>query len=259
MKDRSSYTADRFKGSATALMLEDYHKALETIENHKVDKILDLGCGFGGVTKLVTDFFSATEVYGVDINPRRLEVAREQGIKTIEADLNTSSLPLPPDYFDLVISNGVIEHLYFYDDLITESYRVLKRGGFLVLSLPNLANYIQRFSLLLGYQPSDVNISRKIYAGTLFCSGKPVQGHIHSATLNAVKQLLEYYNFAIIATRRGDPVMTGSKWAFLFKVVGYFCPIGLARRIILIAQKPSPSLVYLSIYTPSMFGGRDER
>ena len=254
MNGKSNYIADKFRGSATALMLEDYHKALETIENHKVDKILDLGCGFGGVTKLVADFFSATEIYGVDIKPRRLEVAREQGIKTIEADLNISSLPLPSGYFDLVISNGVIEHLYFYDDLITESYRVLKRGGFLVLSLPNLANYIQRLSLLLGYQPSDVNISRKIYAGTLFCSGKPVQGHIHSATLNAVKQLLEYYNFTIIAARKGDPVMTGSRWAFLFKVVGYFCPISLTRRIIIIAQKPSPSQVNLRVYTPALGG-----
>ena len=232
-------TEDDFAVSATALMVKDYIKALQLLDNARIDRILDLGCGFGGVTKVAANFFSAKEAYGVDINPDRLKVAESRGVRTTRADINMDKLPFPPDYFDLVISNGVIEHLMFYDNLITESYRVLKKGGHLLLTLPNLANYIQRISLILGYQPSDVDISKEIYAGTIFYAGKPAEGHIHSATINAMKQLLEYYNFTVLAVRKGDPRMIGTfrKWALLFKVIGYLCPTSLARRMIVIARK----------------------
>lgn len=232
-------TEDDFAVSATALMVKDYLKALQVIGKCKIDRVLDLGCGFGGMTKVVANFFSATEVYGVDIDSERLKAAENRELRVIRADIGTDKLPFPPNYFDLVISNGVIEHLSFYDNLITESYRLLKKGGHLLITLPNLANYIQRISLLLGYQPSDIDISKEIYVGTIFHSGKPAQGHIHSATINAMKQLLEYYNFTIVAVRKGDPRMTGPffKWALLFRIIGYLCPVSLARRIIIVARK----------------------
>ena len=232
-------TEDDFAVSATALMVKDYLRALRILSNVKVVRLLDLGCGFGGMTKLVANFFSATEVYGVDIDSERLKVAESRGLQTMRADLNADKLSFPSNYFDLVISNGVVEHLSFYDNLIIESYRVLKKEGHLLITLPNLANYMQRLSLLLGYQPSDVDISKEIYAGTIFYSGKPSQGHIHSATINAMKQLLEYYNFTVVAVRKGDPRMIGpfSRWALLFKIIGYLCPVSLARRMIIIARK----------------------
>ena len=232
-------TEDDFAVSATAHMVKDYLKALQLIGKSQINRVLDLGCGFGGMTKLVANFFSATEVYGVDIDSERLKVAESRGLRTIRTDIGTGKLPFPSDYFDLVISNGVIEHLCFYDNLITESYRILKKEGHLLITLPNLANYIQRISLLLGYQPSDVDISKEIYVGTIFYSGKPAQGHVHSATINAMKQLLEYYNFTIVGVKKGDPRMTGpfSKWALLFRLIGYLCPTSLARRIIIIARK----------------------
>ena len=232
-------TEHDFAVSATALMVKDYLKALHVLDKCEIERVLDLGCGYGGMTKLVTNFFSATEAYGVDINPDRLKVAESRGLHTTRANIDTDKLPFEPDYFDLVISNGVIEHLTFYDNLITESYRLLKKDGHLLITLPNLANYIQRFSLLIGYQPSDVDISKEIYAGTIFFAGKPAQGHIHSATISAMKQLLEYYNFTIVSVKKGDPRMVGpfGKWALLFKIVGYLCPKSLARRIIIIARK----------------------
>lgn len=236
---RKVLTEDDYAISATSLMLRDYLKALQLINKCEVDRILDIGCGLGGISRLVADLLSASEVYGVDMDSERLKVAESRGVKTIKADLNTDKLPFSSDYFDLVISNGVIEHLCFYDNHITESYRVLKKGGHLVITWPNLANYIQRISLLLGYQPSDVEISKEIYVGTIFLSGRPSEGHVHSCTINAMRQLLEYYGFTVVGVRKGNPRMVGlySKWNFLFKIVGYLCPTSLARRIIIIARK----------------------
>lgn len=232
-------TEEDFATSATASMAKAYLTALKLIDDNKIDRILDLGCGFGGVTRLTAAFLSATEAYGVDNNPNILKVAQDRGLRTTKADIEVDQLPFPPDYFDLVISNGVIEHLRFFDNLLTESYRVLKRGGYLLITWPNLANYIQRISLLLGYQPSDVVISKEIYVGTMFLSGKPAINHIHTATIGAMKQLLEYYNFTLVGMRKADPKVTGTyaKWALLFKLIGYLCPAGLSRRIIIVARK----------------------
>jgi SAM-dependent methyltransferase len=104
----------------------------------KVDKMVDLGCAYGGVTATVAYRIKAKEVYGIDKLADRLEEAGKKGIITIEADLNKPPYICGGETFDLVRSNGVIEHLNWYDDLIEESYRLLKDGGHLVLAFPNL-------------------------------------------------------------------------------------------------------------------------
>ncbi len=53
----------------------------------------------------------------------------------------------------------VIEHLYNSDLVISEIYRILKRNGILILSTPNLASWINRLVLLLGYQPFSHDVS----------------------------------------------------------------------------------------------------
>lgn len=234
-------TKDDFAISMSALMLKDLQKALQFIDECKINRMLDLGCGFGGMTKLVADFFSATEVYGADINPDRLKVAEGRGLRTIRTNFEVDKLPFPPNYFDLVMSLGVIEHLRYYDNLISESYRVINEGGYFLLSWPNLGSYTQRIALLLGYQPNDVGISKEVVVGTIYNSGRRSGegGHIHSATLKAVKQLLEYYGFTMVGVKRGNPRITGkySNWSPLITTFGSLCPISLARRLIVIAEK----------------------
>lgn len=143
--------------------------------------------------------------------------------------------------FDLVMSNGVIEHLNWYDDLITESYRLLKQNGILVLTFPNLANYIQRVTLLLGYQPADVCISRKIYAGTMYCRGHypDPEPHMRSCTNGAMTDLLKYYKFKIMSVTGADPKLHGvyEKYKLFFKLIGRLMPLNLSRRLIVEAKK----------------------
>jgi 2-polyprenyl-3-methyl-5-hydroxy-6-metoxy-1,4-benzoquinol methylase len=53
----------------------------------------------------------------------------------------------------------VIEHLLNPDLAICGVLRVLKRGGFLVLSAPNLAKWLNRLLLFLGLQPRYSEVS----------------------------------------------------------------------------------------------------
>lgn len=57
-------TQEDFASSVGTLMLKDIQEALKLINKDKINRMLDLGCGFGGLTRLVANFFSATEAYG---------------------------------------------------------------------------------------------------------------------------------------------------------------------------------------------------
>lgn len=232
---------DDYAISMSTLMLKDVEKALKVIDKYEINRMLDLGCGFGGMTRLVANFFSATEAYGADMNSDRLKVAESRSLQTVKTDIEVDKLPFPPNYFDLVMSLGVIEHLRYYDNLISESYRIIKAGGYFLLSWPNLGSYTQRIALLLGYQPNDVVISKEVYVGTIYNSGERSSeaDHIHAATLKAIKQLLEYYNFTPVAVKRGNPRIVGkySNWTPLITAAGRLCPLSLARRLIIVAKK----------------------
>lgn len=57
-----------------------------------------------------------------------------------KADLSRDSIPLPDERVDLVLALEVIEHLVNPDHMLREARRVLRSGGSLVISTPNLAS-----------------------------------------------------------------------------------------------------------------------
>ena len=224
--------------SATCLMIDDYLKALGDIKG-RINTIADLGCGYGGITLLTKKYLKADKAYGIDRDTKKNALSSARGICTFNVDLNHEPIPINDNEVDLVICNGVIEHLAFYDNVLLEAYRILRHDGYFFITMPNLANYIQRISLLLGYQPSDVSVSSKIQVGTLFDAGKETVGHAHSATLGAITQLLNYYNFEVISVRKGKPKVIGTYMYLnpIMKIIGYIVPKTLARRLIIVSQK----------------------
>jgi hypothetical protein len=96
----------------------------------------------------------------------------------------------------------------------------LKRGGIAFISVPNLGSWIDRLSLLLGYQPPSVEVS-EIYSVGLppFHPRRQSISYVHSVTLKALKQLLKAYNFEILKV-------------YILKVYGARIPdIDLKRKI----------------------------
>ncbi|MFN2507440.1 MAG: class I SAM-dependent methyltransferase [Chthoniobacterales bacterium] len=63
-------------------------------------------------------------------------------------DLNTGPLPYPDASFDLVTCTEVIEHLEHYEGVMREISRVLRPGGVLVVSTPNVLNLRSRLRYL---------------------------------------------------------------------------------------------------------------
>jgi ubiquinone/menaquinone biosynthesis C-methylase UbiE len=103
--------------------------------------ILDAGCGTGYNLKCLEKYGAST---GVDINNNALAYCRKRGINRISR-ASVSELPFREESFDLVISADVLYHRAVQDDLtaIKEIYRVLKKGGVLMVNLP-AHNYLKR-------------------------------------------------------------------------------------------------------------------
>ncbi len=101
------------------------------------DVCLDLGCGDGYGTKLLAA--TAREVVGVDIDERTIERAGEKyGSENCKFQkYDGKKLPFPEGTFDLVACFHVIEHVRDDISFISEIFRVLKKGGNLILSTPN--------------------------------------------------------------------------------------------------------------------------
>jgi ubiquinone/menaquinone biosynthesis C-methylase UbiE len=198
---------------------------------HEKERMLDLGCGYGGLTILMGKLLGIRELYGIDIDDNRLQVAKSRGICAFKLNLEEERFPFPDNYFDLVTTFGVLEHLKFYDNVIAEAYRVLKEGGLFLISTTNLASYVNRMALLLGYQPRNLEISRQKLVGIMGVYKsvyKEIQtaGHISSPTLCALRQLLESYGFQVEKTWGSGMVWSedlkiNSVWLVLIRVFDY--------------------------------------
>jgi len=87
------------------------------------------------------------------------------GIKTFHCDLSRDPISLPSESIDLITALEVIEHLVNTDHVLREVYRVLKKGGHFLITTPNLAGWINRITILFGYQPYNTEVSTEILAG----------------------------------------------------------------------------------------------
>jgi SAM-dependent methyltransferase len=101
--------------------------------------IVDLGCGEG---VLVREFRAAgREISGIDMN--------YEGEGVTLGDVRHTALP--ESSFDVAMMLDVFEHLAFEDQPATldEVRRILRPGGTLLLSVPNLAHFNSRVTFLL--------------------------------------------------------------------------------------------------------------
>jgi len=104
------------------------------IADKKNNKILDVGCGNGYFSQIAE--FIGWDAVGIDIDSEAVKTANQLGVKAIESNLY--NIPFDNESFDVVTMNHVIEHLHEPLTALREVLRVLKPGGMIWLSTPNL-------------------------------------------------------------------------------------------------------------------------
>jgi SAM-dependent methyltransferase len=126
-------------------------------------RLLDLGCDDGGWSQRLAFESRAGSIEGVEIVPEAADLAEARGIKVARLNLNHPLEELESERYDLVHANQVIEHVTNVDTFVSEVYRLLKPGGYAVISTENGSSWHNVFAAILGWQIfSLTNVSGKM-------------------------------------------------------------------------------------------------
>jgi SAM-dependent methyltransferase len=113
-------------------------------------RFLELGCA-GSIW--LGHFASAAEVWGLDYSATGIEHLRAEmrssGVRLVVGDLFDPRNGVPRGYFDLVFSDGLLEHFSDARSTVEAFASYVKPGGILVTSVPNMHGLIGRLHRLV--------------------------------------------------------------------------------------------------------------
>jgi SAM-dependent methyltransferase len=127
--------------------------ALKTTGPHKT--LLDVGCWDGENTLIWSAAAQSKRVYGIEAIASAAKLATKKNIKTYSVLADKDKWPISTHSLDCIVSNQLVEHLTNLDHYFSESFRVLKPGGFLISSTNNLSSWHNIFATALGWAPFD--------------------------------------------------------------------------------------------------------
>ncbi|UNK48881.1 glycosyltransferase [Lysobacter sp. S4-A87] len=126
------------------LSLEHWHRYAWCRNAMKGLRVLDVACGEGYGSALLASV--AESVVGADISEEAVAHARAHypldNVEFVQA--SATALPFADAQFDAVVSFETLEHLSEQEEMLTQIRRVLKPGGFFIVSSPNKEVYSDR-------------------------------------------------------------------------------------------------------------------
>jgi Methylase involved in ubiquinone/menaquinone biosynthesis len=194
----------------------------------KCNTLLDVGCGDGVIALFLRRRVS--KIYGIDKSERVMKIAKKRGMFVQKIDLDKEKLPFSNLYFDFVTCLDVVEHVRDPHGLIREIYRVLKKGGTLIITAPNIRFSDHLVRLILNGHFPITSEDKSAYDG----------GHIHYFTFSDLRDILQSEGFRVVKEegiinkpKRGirgkiGEIIMGKKFMREFRSPG----------ILIVAQKP---------------------
>ena len=175
-----------------------FRRVVDFFQNYQPKNLLDIGCGNGFLTGKVRDALHLDMVDGIDIMADK--ITSPQWLRLLRVDIDKEDLPYPNNSFDAVHCSEVLEHVYDVDHLLDEIYRVLSPKGVCILTTPNLASWVNRLVLLMGFQPFSLPASVKYErAGELkFVYTLGHRGHFRVLTSGSLREILGLHSFKIV-------------------------------------------------------------
>jgi len=155
---------------------------------------VDLGCGAGEIIRDVSDKYDIP--IGIDRSRRRLLAAGDATTRPwlfLISDLD-HDVPLQDNIADIVIANQFIEHLIDPFHFAREVFRILKPGGRIVITTPNIRYLRHLISMLIfGLGPRT--------GGGNTLDGAWDNGHLHYFTHRDLHELFHNAGFSISGSK----------------------------------------------------------
>lgn len=126
--------------------------ARDSITNNSI--VIDVGCGDGVLGKFLIEEKNC-EVFGIDISKYALTIAESRGLKVQSCDISNDKFPFSDNFFDFAVLSCSIEHVIDPIHVLSETCRVLKPNCNAIITLPNVAYFINRLAFLFGRTSKD--------------------------------------------------------------------------------------------------------
>lgn len=121
----------------------DYAIISELVEPES--KVLDLGCGDGGLLAWLAENKGVT-ARGVEISPAMVQRCIAQGLSVYQGDIDSGLADYPDQCFDFVILSQTLQETRRPLEVLREMLRVGRR---VIVAFPNFGHWTMRLSMLL--------------------------------------------------------------------------------------------------------------
>lgn len=183
--------------------------------------VLEINCGLGILAEKMMK--KGADITVTDPSDIALQRTRARRItKIFKVDTDTQTLPFHSSKFDMIVSNSMIEHVFFPENIIRGGIRVLKDKGKFIIMVPNIGHWRFRLWLLFGRFPYLENTPTDML-------------HLRFFTLQSIKKIAENYGLKIKKVEGSAGLWVGSIYPLFFKIF----PI---RHIYELLTKIYPSL-----------------
>jgi len=160
-------------------------KILQWIDQERPSEVLEVGTATGYLTSEMIE--RGCVVTGVEVDPEMAQLSAKYCRRMLVGDIETMDLS-DLGRFDAIVFGDVLEHLKDPGALLTRVTALLKPGGKILISFPNVANIWVRLNLLFGrFEYSRVGILD--------------EGHLRFFTLKTAVELANKSGFDVESTQ----------------------------------------------------------
>ncbi len=176
--------------------------------------------------ELIRDFIKGDKT--LEIGIREHKITDGDSLDCVESynptylcDLNLDEIPINDNFYDCVVAAEVLEHLLNPYRAVREFYRVLRKDGVLVISVPNICSLVNRINMLRGRLP--LNCAEAV-------DEISPERHVVDFNLYSIKFLLEECGFKIEKIS-SNGIITNSK------LITKYVPASMGETLIIKARK----------------------
>ncbi len=113
----------------------DYKYAMSIIKKIDPDRLIDIGCGPGAFLEEVQRNFPDIQLNALDLSEEMIDETRSRLDKSAIATVGDSeNMPLEDEQYKVVTCNMSIHHYPHPQKAVNEMYRILEKGGYLLLN-----------------------------------------------------------------------------------------------------------------------------
>jgi 2-polyprenyl-3-methyl-5-hydroxy-6-metoxy-1,4-benzoquinol methylase len=171
-------------------------------------KILDIGCGEGIFASSIKKTLNA-EVWGIEMDRNSAKKASTKLDKLLVGDISDIMKEIPDNYFDCIVFNDVLEHLYDPHNVLVNIKNKLNKNGVVVCSIPNMRFIVVLFNLIFKKRWRYTN------------SGVLDFTHVRFFTNQSIKEMFNSLDYKLIKIKGRYP-KSSKKIKILFKGFMFF-------------------------------------